>query len=201
MPPDDQITASSTVSGWQFRLFMLLIGVILAGFIAWLGWSALRYSPTEESDVMKSLLASEIFVVPDILIASGPSDCRTEGFVQGSIDAALFGAYLEANSADAESLALFRYRPRQRFVDDSRDPIQWYWETGNPVASVSRAGIDGDRALVCIDIYAKREQSFLVTMRHVGASAWAIENQTLVWKDDEELPPEELPESNIPEVR
>lgn len=201
MPHDEQQPGTATLSGWQFRTFMLAIGVILFSFIGWLGWSALKYSPTDETDVLKSLLTSEIFVVPDILIASRPSDCRTQGLVRGTIGASLFAAFQQANSRDAESLALYRYRPRQRYVDDTKEPAQWYRELGQPVVSISRAGIDGDRALICIDIYANREQSYLITLRHLGETAWAVENQTLIWAEERELPPEEIPESFIPEVR
>lgn len=201
MPHDEEQPGTVVLTGWQFRAFMLVIGAVLFSFIGWLGWSALKYSPTDETDVLKSLLASEIFVVPDILIASRPSDCRTQGVVRGTISASLFEAFQRANSRDAESVALYRYRPRQRYVDESKEPVQWYRELGQPVVSISRAGIDGDRALVCIDIYANREQSYLITMHHMGETAWAVENQTLIWAEERELPPEEIPESVIPEVR
>ena len=198
---DGQQSNGGALSGWTVRAFMIVIGITLFSFIGWLGWSAMKYSPTDETDVLKSLLASKMFALPNILIASRPSDCRTAGVVRGTIDASLYEAFVEANSSNAGSLDLYRYRLRQRFVDDSKEPIRWYHELHRPVASISRVGIDGDRALVCIDIYADHEQSFLITMRHMGATAWAVADQTLVWEEERELPREEIPESFIPEVR
>ena len=180
---------------------MLLIGVIVLSFIAWLLWSAIKYSPTDEVDIMKSILASEMFGISEILIASRPSDCRTQGSVRGSIEAGLYEAYLKANATTAGSIDLYRYRPRQRYVDSSKEPIQWYRELGKPVASISRAGIEKDRALVCVDIFADHEQSYLVILRHSGSRVWLVESEVLIWEEERELPPEEFPESNIPEIR
>ena len=200
VPPDKSPHEIRTTPIWQLRLFMLLIAIVLLSFIAWLVWAMFKFTPSSETDVIKSLLSSEMFASPDVLITSRPSDCRTEGVVKGSTTAALYSEFLHANSDNEGGIDLYRYRPRQRYVQNEKGPMEWYREVGKPVVAISRAGLSDDRALVCIEIFARHEQAFFITLRHSGNDLWLVENEVLVWEAERERLPEEFPESTTPEV-
>ena len=161
-----------------------------------------EYAPTTEEDVLVSLLQDDMFASGDVLLTSNPSDCRTRGTAKGNIGAKLYEAFSLANSenADSRQFDLLAHNPVQRVVDNSKTPVDWYYAERIPVVSISRVGIADREALVCVEIHSSRPVSYFVKLIRRTAKFWEVTQESIVWQAEEELPPEEVPELNIPEV-
>lgn len=196
MPPKEE-TGEGTPN-WTFRLFLIFAGLIFVFSIGWLIWATVRFGPTSDEDVLRGLLRDKIFDSPDILLTRENSDCRSPGYVRGSISADLFVSFTEANAGvPPDPVQLIGLNPRQRVVDTSQKPSEWYRSEGTPVVSISNIGINQRDALVCIDLYARQAASYFVKLYRRSPKHWEVVEEIVVW---EEEPPEEIPESRIPEV-
>lgn len=183
---------------WTFRFFLIFAGLIFLFSIGWLVWATVRFGPTSDEDILRGLLRDKIFDSPDILLTRENSDCRSPGFAKGSISADLFVSFTEANSGvQPNPVELNALNPRQRVVDSSQEPSEWYRSEGVPVASISNIGIYQRDALVCINVYARQSASYFVKLYRRSPKQWEVAEEIVVW---EEEPPEEIPESRIPEV-
>ena len=196
MPPNEE-TGGGTPN-WTFRLFLLFAGLIFLFSIGWLIWAMVRFGPTSDEDILRGLLRDKIFESPDILLTRENSDCRSPGSARGTIGADLFVSFTEANSGvQPNPVELIGLNPKQRVVDSSQNPSEWYRSEGVPVASISNVGISGRDALVCINVYARQTASYFVKLYRRSPKQWEVVEEIVVW---EEEPPEEIPVSQIPEV-
>ena len=200
MPPDG--SSESVKKNWNFRVFVLLGALILFGSIAWLVWATMKFAPSNEQDILRGLLNANTFKGRDILLTRRNSDCRTEGSVTGNITADLFVAFQEANAgSEPDPLILLDVDSTYRVLDTSNTPDQWYVSERIPVISISSIGINGREGLVCVELFANRNASFLFKLYRKTAKNWEISNEYLVWEESRPEPPEEIPESIYPEVQ
>ena len=133
----------------------------------------------------------------DLAITNQPSHCRIKNEVRQNVEARLLVAFREANAKEAGTLEFYRYGQERRILGDSKTPRQWYDELDVPVMAVSNVGIVGDTALVCLELYALREQGLFVTLQHAGAEYWRIVRSEVAWEMDVA---EEVPELTLPSV-
>ena len=199
MPPDTE--PSNSKPNWTFRVFVLLGAIVLFGSIGFLIWAAVQFGPTSDDEVLQALLLDDMFAPRELLLTRRNSDCNTGGMAKGNVEAALFGAYLEANSqAEPDPVALLTLNPRQRVLDSSKTPQEWYREEGRPVISISNIGrLDRD-ALVCVEVFSRFSSSYLVKLYRRAATAWDVKEEFLVFQESRPRQAEEIPQSSITEV-
>lgn len=195
MPPESEPKEGS----WGFRSFLLFVGALIVGFIGWLVWAMIEFTPTVERDIAKSLLSSPLFQRGDFAITNQPSRCRTSGDVKGSISAGLYQSYQVANASDDGDLELHRFQKERQVLDETLTPLQWFREIKRPVMAISNVGTVDNRALVCLELYASSSRGMFVTLEHAGADYWRVVANESAWEEIVENP-EEIPELTMPIV-
>ena len=197
VPPESESAASEGT--WGFKAFLLFVGALIVGFIAWLVWAMVEFTPTAEKDIVTSLLATPLFERGDFAMTNQPSRCRTQGEVKGNISAGLYQAFLSANDVDRGSLELHRFQKQRQMLDESKTPAQWHRELNRPVMAVSNVGILDTTALVCLELYATSSRGMFVTLEHAGADYWRMIRNESAWDETVERP-EEIPALTIPSL-
>ena len=195
MPPETELREGS----WGFRSFLLFVAALILGFIGWLVWAMVEFTPTTKRDIAKSLLATPLFKRGDFAITNQPSRCRTLSEVKGSIPAGLWESFQTANDTDKGDLELHRHQKERQVLDETLTPLQWFREIKRPVMAISNVGVLDDRAIVCLELYASNSRGMLVTLEHAGADYWRMVSNESVWEEIEERP-EEIPELTMPIV-
>lgn len=195
MPPESE----SSDGSWGFRSFLLFVAALIVGFIVWLVWAMVEFTPTTERDIGKSLLSTPLFQRGDFAITNQPSRCRSFGEIKGSVSAGLYQSFQVANDTDRGDLELHRYQKERQVVDASRTPLQWFRELKRPIMAISNIGVFENRALVCLELYASSSRGMLVTLEHAGADYWRMVSNESVWEEITEKP-EEIPELTLPSV-
>lgn len=158
-----------------FRLgTALAVLLLLAG-----GILLLRPSPMPEPreiDVLSSLLAQFVGPHGEVSVASAASDCRTDGETRAALPAALFQALLDANAqSGAFDLTPFAQRVHVLSPDGGAGPA-------GTVVSVSRAGMLGNDALVCVEVFGREERAFFVVLRRNHDGVWGVTRELEAWE-------------------
>ena len=148
--------------------------------------------PPTEQDVHDALARDFLVPMGDVLVAGWPSDCRTGGETDAPVEAELFHAFLRAN-ADEETESP-NLAPSLRLDASGQHPRSVRAERAEPVVAVSRVGMVGDAALVCVEVFGVQERAFFVLLRRTPAGDWAVQTEIEVWA---ELRPEELPDGEL----
>ena len=154
--------------------------------------------PPTEFEVMQSVAKEYVLPFGQLPVVSRPSDCRTAGETKAALPAELFAAFLAANESRAGPFDLGRAAP-QLLVDDSGEsPRRIAARAGTPALLVSRAGLVGDQALVCMEVFGSEERAFFLLMERDGRGEWSVRSELEAWREGKplpsELPPEELPD-------
>ena len=157
--------------------------------------------PATEFEVMQALAREYVLPLGQLPVVSRPSDCRTAGETKAALPAELFAAFLAANESRAGNFDLARAAPRLQ-VDDSGDsPRRIAARARTPALLISRAGLLGDQALVCMEVFGNEERSFFLLMKRDAAGAWSVRSELEAWREDKplspDLPPEELPDGSL----
>ncbi|MDE0693365.1 MAG: hypothetical protein OXI55_14135 [Gammaproteobacteria bacterium] len=157
--------------------------------------------PATEFEVMQALAKEYVLPLGRLPVVSQPSDCRTDGETKASLPADLFAAFLAANTSRAGSFDLARAAPRL-LVDASGDsPRRIAARSRSPALLISRAGLLGNQALVCMEIFGTEERSFFLHIERNATGAWSVRSELEAWREDEplspDLPPEELPDGTL----
>ena len=151
--------------------------------------------PASEQDVLDTLAQDFLLPMGDVLIASWPSDCRTDGETDAPVQAALFAAFLAANERDDGAGLPRQGRAARLRVDASGLPPRTVSaQHREPVVAFSRAGLLGDDALVCVEVFGMQERAFFVLLERDAVGQWSVRTELEVWA---ELPPEELPDGEL----
>lgn len=162
-----------------FRLGMALaVLLVLAG-----GILLLRPGPMpepQELDVLSSLVTQFVGPLGDVAVASAASDCRTDGETRAVLPAALFQAFLAAN-AEAESFDLAPFRHRVRVLPPGVDA-----GSSRTVVSLSRAGLLGNDALVCVEVFGREERAFFVVLQRDHDGVWSVTRELTAWEPPED---------------
>ena len=195
MPPESE----SKEGSWGFRSFLLFVAALILGFIGWLVWAMVEFTPTVERDIAKSLLSSPLFQRGDFAITNQPSSCRSSGEIKGSISADLYQSFQVVNETDSGDLELHRFQKERQVLDATLTPLQWFREIKRPVMGISNVGAVDNRALVCLELYATSSRGMFVTLEHAGADYWRVVGNESAWEEIVEKP-EEIPELTMPTV-
>ena len=176
------------------RALQLLTALALAGCTPDL-------PPPTEFEVLQSVAKEYVLPLGQLPVVSQTTDCRTAGETKAALPAELFAAFLAANERKAGAFDLARAAPRL-LVDDSGDsPRRIAARQRTPVLLISRAGLAGNQALVCMEVFGTEERSFFLLMERDHAGAWAVRSELEAWREgkplDSELPPEELPDGTL----
>ena len=161
-----------------FRLgIALAVLLVLAG-----GILLLRPGPMPEPrevDVLSSLVTQFVGPLGDVSVASAASDCRTDGETRAVLPAALFQAFLAAN-APAEAFDLTPFAHRVQVLAPDADPAP-----SGTFVSVSRVGMLGNDALVCVEVFGREERAFFVMLRRRHDGAWSVTRELTAWEAPE----------------
>ena len=157
--------------------------------------------PATEFEVMQALANEYVLPLGQLPVVSQTSDCRTDGETRASLPADLFAAFLAANESRAGPFDLARAAPRL-LVDDSGDsPRRIAARRRNPALLISRAGLLGNEALVCMEVFGTEERSFFLLMERNATGAWSVRSELEAWREGKplspDLPPEELPDGTL----
>ena len=151
--------------------------------------------PAAEQDVLDALAKDFLLPMGDVLVASWPSDCRTDGETNAPVQAALFAAFLVANEHnDGAGLPRQALAARLRVDPSGLPPRTVSAQHRAPVVAFSRVGLLGDDALVCVEVFGVQERAFFVLLRRDAVGLWSVRTELEVWA---ELPPEELPDGEL----
>ena len=104
--------------------------------------------------------------------------CRTEGETRAALRAALFQAFLDANAqSGAFDLTPFAQRVHVLSPDEA--------VPSGTVVSVSRAGMLGSDALVCVEVFGREERAFFVVLQRSHDGVWAVTRELAAWEAPE----------------
>lgn len=155
----------------------LAVLLVLAG-----GILLLRPGPMPEPreiDVLSSLVTQFVGPLGDVSVASAASDCRTDGETRAVLPAALFQAFLAAN-ARAEPFDLTPFAHRVQVLPAGADD-----GPSGTFVSVSRAGLLGNDALVCVEVFGREERAFFVVLRRDHDGVWGVTRELTAWETPE----------------
>ena len=177
------------------------VGVRFAAAFALLAGAACapQSVPAQEGDVVAALMADFVPRMGDVLIASRPSDCRTDGETVADVPAELFAAFLAANRGDVDGLHLAAHPPRVRIAAGRGSPGAINARTGEPVVALSRIGVAGDAALVCVEVFSVEDRAFFLLLRRDGRGVWLLRAELEAWREHApwRREPEELPDGRL----
>lgn len=163
------------------RIFIGFIALLLVVSLVWITWAMFRFGPSDEADVLQSLLLNNKYQIDGFLLTSRLSDCRTGGAVKGNISAPLFDAFKTANRQEQALVNLHDLNSRMIVVDQSQSPRDWYLQELKPIVSLSAVGLYRRQALVCVEIFARREQAHFVVLDRVAAKQWRVSSEETVF--------------------
>lgn len=152
--------------------------------------------PATEQDVAAALAQAVLRPLGDVLVASRPSHCATDGETDAPIPAELFAHYLAANRSGVAPLDLTRFADL-RLAPAEPSPRRLAAEHAETVVAVSRIGLIGEQALVCLEVFGAEERGFLLQLARAPDGSWAIRAEHHAWEREPmpwEQPPEEMPD-------
>ena len=150
--------------------------------------------PPREQDVVDVLVDSVIDRMGRVVVASRPSDCRG---TKVAVPPAAWAAYRAANAADAGGLDFDRHAQRLLLDTSDADAETIRARRGMPVVSLSRVGLAGHDALLCVEIFGAGDRGYYLLFRRDGRGNWALKSELAAWEEAAEpweLAPEELPD-------
>lgn len=150
-----------------------------------------------EQDVVDVLVESVLSRMDKVVVVSRPSDCRG---TKVAVPPAAWAAFLDANGGDAAGLDLDGYATRLRVDASTADAETIRARRGMPVVSLSRVGLAGDDALLCVEIFGAGDRGFYLLFRRDTRGNWSLKTELSAWEDAAEsweLPPEELPDGEL----
>ena len=153
--------------------------------------------PPREQDVVDVLVDSVVARMGKVVIASRPSDCRG---TKVAVPPAAWASYRAANADDAGGLDLDRHAARLTLDTSGAEGETIRARRGMPVVSLSRVGLAGDDALLCVEIFGAGDRGYYLLFRRDGRGDWTFKSELAAWEDAAEsweLPPEELPDGEL----
>lgn len=150
-----------------------------------------------EQDVVDVLVETVISRMDKVVVVSRPSDCRA---AKVAVPPDVWAAYLAVNADDADGLDLDRYAAKFRTDASAADAETIRFRRGMPVVSVSRVGLAGDDALLCVEIFGAGARGFYLLYRRDAGGRWSLTSELSAWEEAAEsweLPPEELPDGEL----
>lgn len=153
--------------------------------------------PPREQDVVDVLVDSVLARMGEVVVVSRPSDCRG---TKVAVPPAAWAAYRAANADDAGGLDIDRHADRLLLDNSDADAETIRARRGMPVVSLSRVGLAGDDALLCVEIFGAGDRGYYLLFRRDGRGDWTLKSELAAWEEAAEsweLPPEELPDGEL----
>lgn len=153
--------------------------------------------PPREYDVVDVLVDSVVTRMDKVVVVSRPSDCRG---TKVAVPPAAWAAYLTANVDAGDGLDLDRYAAKLHVDTSLAEAETIRARRGMPVVSLSRVGLAGDDALLCVEIFGAGEKGYYLLFRRDGDGRWSLRSELPAWEEAAEsweLPPEELPDGEL----
>jgi len=151
-------------------------------------------TPVREQDVVDALIADVVVPMGKVAVVSRPSDC---GRAEASVPGEAWTAFLAANDGEGDGLDL-RGHAARLLIDNSGDsPMLIRARRGVPVVALSRLGIAGDDAVMCLEVFGAEDRGYYLVFRRDGRGRWSLRGEIEAWTEapeDWELEPEELPD-------
>lgn len=164
-----------------------------------LGCAAER-PPPREQDVVRALVEDFLAPMGDVLVVGARSDCNSASETEAALPAPLFAAFLNANAPGASALDLRPHAARLRVDASAASPRALRAEHREPVVALSRAGIAGSQAVVCVEVFGVKERGFFLLLARDHAGEWMPKSEIEAWRLDAapwEEDPEELPDGTL----
>lgn len=117
-----------------------------------------------------------------------------------AVPPAAWAAYRAANADDAGGLDIDRYVARLLVDTSGAEAETIRARRGMPVVSLSRVGLAGDDALLCVEIYGAGDRGYYLLFRRDGRGNWVLKSELAAWEEAAEsweLPPEEMPDGEL----
>ena len=153
--------------------------------------------PASEQDVLETLVRDVVVPMGKVVVVSRPSDCRR---ARQAVPAKVWSAFLEANAPDTAGLGLSDHAARLVIDDSGVSPSLVRIQRGRPVVALSRIGLAGDQALMCIEVYGAEERGYYLLFGRDGTGSWSARQEFAAWSEaaeEWELEPEELPNGRV----
>jgi len=150
-----------------------------------------------EQEVVDVLVDSVLAQMGKVVVATRPSDCRA---TKVAVPPPAWAAYRAANTDDAVGLDLDRHAARLLIDTSEADAETIRARRGMPVVSLSRVGLAGDDALLCLEIFGAGDRGYYLLFRRDGRGDWSLRSELAAWEEAAEsweLPPEELPDGEV----
>lgn len=153
--------------------------------------------PASEQDVLETLVRDVVVPMGKVVVVSRASDCRQ---AKQAVPVEVWTTFLEANAPGTDGLELGAHTGRLE-VDESRAPPNLIRaRRGQPVVALSRIGLAGETALMCIEIYGAEDRGYYVLFGRDGRGNWSARAEFTAWSEaaeEWELEPEELPDGQV----
>ncbi|MCY4058429.1 MAG: hypothetical protein OXG44_10550 [Gammaproteobacteria bacterium] len=150
-----------------------------------------------EQEVVDVLVDSVLARMGEVVVVSRPSDCRG---TKVAVPPAAWAAYRSANADDAGGFDIDRHADRLLLDNSDADAETIRARRGMPVVSLSRVGLAGDDALLCVEIFGAGDRGYYLLFRRDGRGDWTLKSELAAWEEAAEsweLPPEELPDGEL----
>ena len=153
--------------------------------------------PASEQDVVEALV--DTFVVPlgNVVVVSRPDDCRG---TRVPVPPEVWIAFRAVNREDADGLDLGGYSSRLRLDTSRANPELIRAHRRMPVVSLSRIGVAGEDALLCVQVFGAEDRGYYLLLRRDATGRWSVRSELKAWEEPAkawELPPEELPDGRV----
>ena len=153
--------------------------------------------PTREQDVLQTLIRDVVVPMGKVVVVTRPSDCRQ---AKQALPAEVWTAFLEANAPGADGLELDAHAARLVVDESGTPPNLIRARRRQPVVALSRIGLAGDQALMCIEVYGAEDRGYYVLFGRDGRGHWSPQAEFVAWSEAAEaweLEPEELPDGQV----
>ena len=176
---------------------LTLLAAVLAGCGA-------ELPPPREQDVVRALVDDFLAPMGDVLVVGTRSDCNSAGETDAAVPATLFAAFLNANAPVSTALDLRPHASRLRVDGSGASPYALRAKHREPVVALSRVGIAGSQAIVCVEVFGVQERGFFLLLARDRAGEWMPTSEVVAWRPDpapKAIEPEELPDGTLYERR
>lgn len=169
---------------------LLIVVVLLAG-------CAPELPPAREQDVLDALVRQVVVPMGNVATVSRASDCRR---TKAAVPPEAWVAFLAANGSDAAGLDLAAYSRKLLLDDSGASPGVIRVRRRLPVVALSRIGIAGDDALMCIEVFGAEDRGYYLQFHRERTGRWTPRAEFAAWSEAPEaweLAPEELPDGGV----
>lgn len=172
------------------RLAALAVGALLAAGCG-------EVPPASEEDVLETLVRDVVVPMGKVVVISRASDCRQ---AKQALPVEVWTAFLEANAPGTNGIDLGAHTERLVMDESGAPPSLIRARRRQPVVALSRIGVAGETALMCIEVYGAEDRGYYVLFGRDDTGKWSARAELAAWTEaaeEWELEPEELPDGQV----